>query len=147
LRPLTERRRQIEKDRIDAYKKHHNIIGEKLLRAAMRSIATVSAADNVNRIIENRLGMVGTRLDQKDMLAAIDLVLRAEIGNILAEQSFLPKEAAAELTRRIIAQLMPTKDDVMIPGSIHVPERRRTEALEDAIKREMRRVTQQRKEK
>ena len=141
---LPERIKQVEEDRIDAYKKHRNKVGEALLRATMRGLAVIEATDNVNKILENRLGLYGVRLDGKEMIARVNLVVRTEVAAILAEHSILPKEAIAEFTRRIVAQALPTKDDVMVPTNPSVPERRRIEALEDAIKREMQRANNKR---
>lgn len=129
------------KSRIAAYKRHRNSVGEGLLRAALRALASIDAADMVNDLLEHKLNLSGVSIDQREFAQRVETILRAEISQVLVDNSTLDERSINRLSRRLIAQILPTRDNVLPAGLQRPPKDRiRVEEMEDMIRREAKRI-------
>lgn len=127
-----------DKERIAHYRTHRNKVGEAVLRAALRALATVDAGKMVNDILEMNLDLVGVNISVKELNENAITVLRSEISAILAENSILSPTAKQQLVDRVIARMAPTRDNVGVPSPQRKSPIERVEDLEKVIAREMR---------
>jgi hypothetical protein len=119
-----------------------------MLRAVMRALASIDAADMVNDLLEFRFGLTGVNIDRRELDQRVETVLRAEIGQILVNHSRLSDQAVRGMSRRIVAQILPTRDNV-VPAAVtnRAPERLRVEDMEALIRRESMRIGEPRDKK
>jgi hypothetical protein len=132
-------------DRIQVYRKHRNQVGEAVLRAALRAHASLEAVDMVNDILERKLSLNGVSVDRKAFTSRVEIILQIEVGKILANNSKLSKNAIERIVDRTIAQILPTRDNILPTVPRPQQERLRIEDLEKVIAREMRRTAHEKK--
>jgi hypothetical protein len=125
-----------DEKRIALYKKHCNTIGEQILRVTLKSLASVEAGDIVNIILEEKLKLTDVSLDKKELDNRILQTLRVEIAEIIINNSSLSTINKNRLMRRVMAQISPTKDNVVPPVNTREYIRPRVEDLENIIRRE-----------
>jgi len=145
--PVVKDPEKLYLSRIRDYRRHRNRVGEAVLRAALRAHASLEALDMVNDILDRKLNLTGVSVDRKAFLSKVELILLIEVGSILAENSILSKAAIGRITSRIVAQVMPTRDNIMPIVHRSQPEQLRIEDLEKVIAREARRTAAQEKSK
>jgi hypothetical protein len=92
----------------------------------------------VNAILAEKFQLDGVKLALEEINERATAVLRAEVMRILAANSSMSEEDARELTRRMVARLIPTRDDVVPGAPMKASPQERVEAIEAAIAREAR---------
>lgn len=130
-------------ERMKLYRAHRNKVGEEILRAVLRALASADANEMLTEILQVNLKLTGVVLDKKEFDRNIMNVLRGEIASILIGNSSLSDKDRERLRRRVIAQIAPMRDNIL-PLMPSVPNRRRTEGIEDAIKEELARLEKSR---
>ena len=138
-------REKLHQSRIQEYRRHRNKVGEAVLRAALRAHASLEALDMINDILDRKLNLGGVSIDRKAFSSKVELVLQIEVGAIVAEQAVLSKAAINRIVNRVIAQAMPTRDNIVPNVPRPQQERLRIEDLEKVIAREARRTAQENK--
>ena len=134
-------REEVDSARFTAYMDHRRLVGEGLIRAAMRALAANEAASTVNSILEDRYNLGSVHLDVAELSMFTGNILRIEVASLLAEHSEMTDVQQKEFVERIIARIVPKRDNV--PGATTTPMQRQTpvriEDVEHVIQREMRR--------
>ena len=119
---------------------HRRLVGEGLIRAAMRALAANEAASTVNSILEDRYNLGSVHLDVAELSMFTGNILRIEVASLLAESSSMTAVQQKEFVERIVARIVPKRDNV--PGATTPMQRQtpvRIEDVEHVIQREMRR--------
>ena len=123
--------------RIEHYSAHRDLVGEAILRAALRGLAAIDAVSTVNRLLEEKFNLTDVRVDAREAAQGIENVLRAEVVYILTRASILPEEMRREFSRRFVAKLLPTKDDVQVGAPLKVGDQIRFNDLERLIQKDL----------
>ena len=138
-------RQRLKQERITLYRTHRNLVGEEILRAALRAHASLESGDMVNVLLDRRLNLAGVSIDMRELQTRVATVLRAEVSAALFKHSILPDNIKERAIRRLVAQLLPTRDDVVVPNAPSRIEKVRVEDLVKAIQRETRQIVERKK--
>jgi hypothetical protein len=126
-----------DSERIALYQNHRNKVGEDMLRAALRALASIEAGDMIGDILQTKYNLTGVNLNKRELDYTVFRILRAEISAILIQNSILSSEDGNRLIKRIIAQIAPLRDNIAanVPNPV-ASKRQQIETLEEIIKRE-----------
>lgn len=143
IKPILKPNDRLYLSRIKEYRNHRNRVGEAVLRAALRAHASMEAVDMVNDILERKMNLNGVGIDRRAYSTKVELILQIEIGAIVAEYSKLSRASISKIISRTVAQIMPTRDNIMPSVPRPQQERLRIEDLERVIAREARRTARE----
>ena len=134
---VNDPRRELDAERKIAYRRHRKNVGEDILRAVMRMLATAEASKRVNELLATRLRLDGVQIDVSEVEHIARSVLRAEIAQILASHGHLGATQKQEFVDRFLSRLMPSKDGVA-DATTRVPPK--VGELESMVAREAKRI-------
>jgi hypothetical protein len=135
-----EARRALDADRKAEYRKHRNMVGERMIRSVLRLLATVDAANTVNERLEDRYDLGDVRIDVPEVMSFAENILRVEVAEALTAGSTLTPRQRREFVERVLARLIPRRDNVATVGAAMARrEPARVESIEAAMRREMKR--------
>ncbi len=133
---VAEQKAAIHAERLAHYRAHRSVVGEALLRAALRAHAATDAVLTVNRMLPDDFGLVDVALEQREAAQSIATVLRTEVTHILASHSALPADAQVRLVDRLIARMVPLRDNQQA-GLKREPDQLRTQDLQRLIEQDL----------
>ena len=141
MRDEKSKRQLRDESRLREYKTHRSRVGEALLRATLRALASVDAADTVNSLLENRFNLKGVSIETGEVDLRVKSILRAEIASILVSHSTLPARRRRIMADRIVAQMIPLRDGPSQRYNAAPQPRMRVEDIESVIAREAKKLT------
>ena len=128
--------------RVAKYQAHYDKVGEDLLGAVLRALATSDASHAVNTHLANRFGLHDSSLDTDEVRSIYVAILKLEVAEILTRHSKLSDHSKRVLIDRIIARAHPRRDGVS--STAIMPPRQskgeRVADIESVITRELKRA-------
>ena len=130
-------RRRVDSRRKKIYRQHRQDVGEGLIRAVLRMLATVDASKRVNELLSTRYRLDGVQVDVNEIETVARNVLRSEVAALLVRYGHIPEEHKQEFLDRFLSRLIPSRDGTP-EHPLRLPPR--VEELESMVARETRRI-------
>ncbi len=126
-------------ERVEAYRDHLAEIGEDVLRAILRSFATIDAITRSNEKLARDFDLAEGAITDGEAKKIATNVMRIEYAWILLRNSDIPSKHQDAFLERYIAQMYPTRDGINTQPPPKISEKQ----LTDMVAREARHIQKQ----